>query len=550
MKPTARNGGFRPPYGPPLRFLNFGNPKNRITGFLVFLTAALAGFAAAAEGGPRFVNRAPDLGIAHVYDGEWEHFVGGGLAVFDCDGDGLAELYAAGGANTATLLRNRSTRGAALSFAAETPPSLALAGVVGAYPLDIDGDGRDDLAILRVGEDLLLKGGPGCAFAPFEGLNFDGGDRWTTAFSATWEGANHLPTLAFGTYVDRDDPEGPFGACDEGRLFRPMGDRYGAPFALAPGHCALSMLFTDWGRTGRSDLRVSNDRHYYIRDGAEQMWAMEATPRLFSEADGWRRQSLWGMGIASRDLNGDGRADVMLTSMGDQVLQYAEPGAPGPTYRDAPYEAGATAHRPYTGEDGRPSTGWHAEFGDVDNDGYDDLFITKGNVDQMPSMAMNDPNNLLMGTPEGRFVETGAEAGVASHARGRGGALYDLNLDGRLDMVVVNRRAPMEIYENVTTAAGGFIALRVEQPGPNTRAVGGFVELRAGGRTQTREVTVGGGHAGGASGWLHFGLGDEGVAGIRVIWPDGSKSKTYIEATGATLTIRRSEGNDLSITRH
>ena len=137
MKPTARNGGFRPPYGPPLRFL-------------VFLMVALAGFAAAAEGGPRFVNRAPDLGIAHVYDGEWEHFVGGGLAVFDCDGDGLAELYAAGGANIATLLRNRSARGAVLSFAAETPPSLALAGVVGAYPLDIDGDGRDDLAILRV----------------------------------------------------------------------------------------------------------------------------------------------------------------------------------------------------------------------------------------------------------------------------------------------------------------------------------------------------------------------------------------------------------------
>ncbi|MEO1613586.1 MAG: VCBS repeat-containing protein, partial [Pseudomonadota bacterium] len=387
------------------------------------LTGALPLAAADEANVPRFIEQAAKLDIAHVYDGGWEHFVGGGLAVFDCDGDGLAELYAAGGANPATLLRNRSERGGEVSFEAATPPSLALTGVIGAYPLDIDGDGLDDLAIMRVGEDLLMKGGPDCAFAPFADLGFDGGDRWTTAFSATWEADAVLPTLAFGTYVDREDPDGPFGACDDGRLFRPVGDRYAAPQPLAPGYCALSMLFTDWGRTGRADLRVSNDRHYYIRDGEEQMWAMDTPPRLYGEADGWRRRSLWGMGIASRDLNGDGRAEVMLTSMGDQALQIADPGAPGPVYRDSPYDTGATAHRPHVGEDGRPSTGWHAEFGDVDNDGFDDLFIAKGNVDQMPSMAMSDPNNLLMGTPEGRFVEAAAAAGVASSARGRGGTL-------------------------------------------------------------------------------------------------------------------------------
>ena len=67
------------------------------------------------------------------------------------------------------------------------------------------------------------------------------------------------------------------------------------------------------------------------------------------------------------------------------------------------------------GDDGRPSTGWHAEFGDVDNDGRLDLFIAKGNVDQMPSNALHDPNNLLMQTTDGTFIETAAAAGSLVH---------------------------------------------------------------------------------------------------------------------------------------
>ena len=67
------------------------------------------------------------------------------------------------------------------------------------------------------------------------------------------------------------------------------------------------------------------------------------------------------MGIASHDLTGDGRPEVMLTSMADQLLMIAE----GDGYVRAPLEWGTYATRPHTGEDGRPSTGWHAEFADV-----------------------------------------------------------------------------------------------------------------------------------------------------------------------------------------
>lgn len=170
----------------------------------------------------------------HVYAGGWEHFVGGGLAVFDCDGDGLPELLAAGGENPATLLRNRSDAGA-LRFEADTPEALTEPGMTGAYPLDIDSDGTMDLVVLRVGSNQLLRGGADCSFAPFEGLGFTSDDRWTTAFSATWETGQSLPTLAFGNYVDRSNPNGPFGTCDTNLLYRPEGDRYGPPIELTPG---------------------------------------------------------------------------------------------------------------------------------------------------------------------------------------------------------------------------------------------------------------------------------------------------------------------------
>ncbi len=392
-----------------------------------------------------------------------------------------------------------------------------MTGVTGLWPLDVDGDGRLDLAILRVGANHLLRGLGDCRFA--EGpWAFEGGDSWSTSFAATWEG-DGLPTLIVGNYVDRDDPEGPFGTCDESALHRAAGKGYALPVAL-PTFCALSMLVTDWRREGRRDLRVSNDRHYYVSGGHEQMFRLSDLAEL-GEGDGWPIVSLWGMGIASRDLTGDGFPEVMSTSMGDQLLQFWD----GDGYAAAPYDLGTYAQRPFLGDDGRPSTGWHAEWGDVDNDGRDDLFIAKGNVDQMPSNAAKDPNNLLMQRQDGSFVETAQDAGIATVERARGAALADLDLDGRLDLVVVNRRAPMEVWRNVTQGTGNWLAVSLRQPGPNRNAVGAWIEVAVDGRTQWREVTVGGGHGGGQAGPQHFGIGTDDVAQLRVHWPDGETSE-------------------------
>jgi hypothetical protein len=173
------------------------------------------------------------------------------------------------------------------------------------------------------------------------------------------------------------------------------------------------------------------------------------------------------------------------------------------------------------GADLNPSTGWHAQFGDVDNDGLADLFVAKGNVDRMPDFALQDPNNLLMQQADGTFVEAADKAGVASMRSSRGGQLVDLNRDGLLDLVVVNRREGAQVWRNATVG-GHWVGVRLHQAGVNPDAIGARIELRAGDRRWLRETTVGGGHMSGSLGVQHFGLGLAEGAEVRVVWPDGS----------------------------
>ena len=99
-----------------------------------------------------------------------------------------------------------------------------------------------------------------------------------------------------------------------------------------------------------------------------------------------------------------------MTSQADNKLQTLEDGATGPQYRDIALERGVTAQRPYVGDGVLPSTAWHPEFDDVNNDGLIDLFVAKGNVDAQVDYASFDPNNLLLGQKNGTFVERGEQS--------------------------------------------------------------------------------------------------------------------------------------------
>ena len=131
------------------------------------------------------------------------------MAAASCTSPAAADLPA--------LYRNASSTGGALRFTPLPSTVTDLTAVTGAYPLDVDGDEHTDLAVLRVGEDVILRGLGDCGFERAnEALGLDGGDSWTVAFSATWEGTNALPTLAFGDYLGADRQ-----TCEDSRLVRP-----------------------------------------------------------------------------------------------------------------------------------------------------------------------------------------------------------------------------------------------------------------------------------------------------------------------------------------
>jgi enediyne biosynthesis protein E4 len=481
---------------------------------------------------PNFEEVTKTSGVASVYSGEYLYMVGGGAATFDCSGDGYPDLFTAGGEGRASFYRNMSKPGGTLTFKKQTS-GLEIDKVTGAYPLDVDADGNVDLVVLRVGENKVMRGLGNCKFeAANKRWGFAGGDAWSTAFAATFEQGAIWPTIAIGNYIDPKQEISPWGSCTENWLHRARIDQkkppyaFTRPIALTPSYCALSMLFTDWNRSGTPALRVSNDREYY-EGGEEQMWKVlpDQAPVLYTDKDGWKRLRIWGMGIASADVNGDSYQDYFLTSMADNKLQelkeVAADGKSKADFKDVAWPSGVTLHRPTFGDDLKNSTGWHAQFEDVNNDGIADLFVAKGNIDQMPDFAMKDPNNLALGKADGTFVDVAKQAGVASTQTSRGGMVVDFNLDGLMDLVVVNRRSSAQVWRNISKNMGHWLQVKLDQDGPNRDGIGAWIEVKRGAVIMRREITSGGGHASGQLGWWHFGLAAAEKAEVRVVWPHG-----------------------------
>ena len=187
--------------------------------------------------------------------------------------------------------------------------------------------------------------------APTRRWGFDGGDALDHRVQRHLGGGDAvLPTLAFGNYLVLDEPATPTSTAPTTSSSgpTPTASDYAPPIRSRPGWCTLSMLFSDWDRSGRRDLRVSNDRHYY-RDGRGAAVADRArrsrracTPR----EDGWQPLRIWGMGIASQDLTGDGYPEVYLTSQADNKLQ---------TLADGAGAAGLRGHRARARRDRAPA---------------------------------------------------------------------------------------------------------------------------------------------------------------------------------------------------
>jgi hypothetical protein len=127
--------------------------------------------------------------------------------------------------------------------------------------------------------------------------------------------------------------------------------------------------------------------------------------------------------------------------------------------------------------------------------------------------------------------------------------MADLNGDGLLDMVVVNRWDKAQLWRNVGAGTATkpepmahWLQLRLKQSDGNRNAIGAWVEIDLGGKVIRQELTIGGGHASGMLGWMHFGLGDAKDVKMRVQWPHGPWGSWQAVAADGFYTVDKDVG--------
>jgi hypothetical protein len=184
----------------------------------------------------------------------------------------------------------------------------------------------------------------------------------------------------------------------------------------------------------------------------------------------------------------------------------------GKTYRDATSQWGA----------GYGGWTWNAKFADLDNDGWQDLFIAQGT-----RLRLYNPSNVLYRNEKGtRLVESTRQAGVADHLPGAAFVFLDYDLDGDLDIVTSPFALAPVVWRNDAGGAGFEVQLD-DRRSRNRFGIGATVQIAsADGRRQARDVKASGGNQSHDLLVARFGLGDwPAVTSIAVTWPDGQSTR-------------------------
>lgn len=435
--------------------------------------------------------------------------MGGGVALFDADGDGWVDLYAcnggpigqAGDDPSCRLYRNLGGgRFLDVTEQAHTPgPAYAMGAAVG----DIDGDGRDDLLVTGWRDLRLYRNRGEFRFEDVtetSGLRRDG---WSTsAVFADWDDDGDLD-LFVGLYLDYDPRTAPFCAAPDGRrdycgpeVFEAETDRLyrndghgrfedvSAEAGIALRGRALGVLTADLSGDGRLDLFVANDGsacrlfenqgNLRFRDvGVEAGVALDGAGTPLS-----------GMGVALGDVDGDGRADLFVANfLGRSTVGFRALGRG--LFTDASDGFGLKAATPDV-------LGFGLALEDFDADGGLDLFQANGHV--LDRERLGEPLAMrakLLRNRNGRLVDVSREAGpfFQKAILGRGVATGDLDRDGRPDVVIAALDAPMAVLRNTSAGRSCTIELDGRRPGS---AVGAEVRVTVEGRTVKR-ILYGGG---------------------------------------------------------
>jgi hypothetical protein len=410
-----------------------------------------------------------------------------GVAVGDVDNNGFPDLYLANyGPNVLYLNNGDGTFRRARDFGAECG-SWSMAAAF----LDYDNDGWLDLYVSCYGHWTFHEPHPFC------------GDQ-----------AKGIRIFCPPAMIP---PEHHF-------LFRNRGDgtfeeTTGRAGVLRRDGRGMGVVAADVNRDGRIDLYVANDMcpHFFFLNRGNGTFedATDFSGAAVTESGHYQG----GMGVDVEDLDGDGFPELFVTNFAGEYNTIHQT-SDGRNFEDRSASAGIV-------RDSIPDVGWGCALADFDNDGWPDMLVVNGHVDdnlerlgrdgayaQRPKVWRNQ------GRCRFRLVADPGPFFAVGHP-GRGAAFGDLDNDGDIDVVINRMDSPPAVLLNESPAAQ-WIRLELFGTRSNRPAIGTAVQVHVGGRVLHRQLKGGGSFASANDPRLTIGVGHvERVERVEIRWPSG-----------------------------
>jgi hypothetical protein len=491
--------------------------------------------------------------------------LGASVSVTDFDGDGKPDLYFTNSrfGERNALYRNRGdgtfedvAEGAGLADLNRPGEGVSMGAVWG----DFDNDGREDVLVYRYGFPALFRNVDGHHFQDV--TERAGLRRWVNSNAAVWldydrDGLLDLYVTAYFRDVDlwhltttrimHDSFE---FATNGGRnlLFHNLGGGRFADVTDAMGvgstRWTLAAASADFNGDGWPDIYLANDY------GPEELYLSDHGRRFVLTTAGLEAESKSGMSVTLGDAFNRGRIDAFVTNISERGYLFQNNNlrlnemADGRRFRNVAEGAVADA-----------GWAWGAQFGDLNNDGTNELFVANGfiSADRAKSYwyAMSkiagangrlfedaaswpafgnsslsgfEPSRVYINRGVAGWVDVANRVGVRDLYDGRGVALADLSNRGAVDVVVANQNQPAVLYRDYPDSSNHWIGFNLIGTRSNRSAIGAEVVLEAGELRQRRVVDGGSGFASQNDRRLHFGLGSrEWVDRVVIYWPSGAQ---------------------------